>query len=203
MQNDELITKKPHKESQDLKRKSVTFSADILQGDRLFTPYQKMQTRPNFSSMKKKIMFFLNEGKYGEANEYLQSYTPSQIKDFFLNKGGFFFRWAINYCSNSEPLVFLVNMTPREIFEEILSQDNFSILVCFFGSQSMLDQEGLYNKEREDNTIKKIKTLLSLNSIKVNKFIEEEIIGKDFIIEGLKITGNIRKCIQTAKLSYQ
>lgn len=197
--NDELVTK----ESQNLKRKSVTFPADLFQDDRLLTPHHKMQTKLNFSFMKKKVMLFLNEGKIEEANEYLKSYTPKQIREFFLNKGGVFFRWAINYCANFEPLVFLIDIVQKELTEEILSQDNFSILVCFFGSQSMLDQDGLYNKDREDNATKKITILLSLNSAKINKFIEEEIVGKDLITKEVKITENVRKSVQAAKLSIK
>ncbi len=193
MKNNELLEKTQKPAPNGVTERKVTFSVDETKNDRQFTPYKKMQAQPNFSIMKKKIMLFLGEGKYEEANAYIQSYIPQQIKEFFLNKGEIVFRWALIYCSNPEPIAFLASVIPTDIVEEILGKNNFSMLVCFFGSQSMLDQDGHYNLERVDNATSKIKTLLSLNIDKINKVIEDSI-SKDFITE------NVKKCVQKAKL---
>ena len=116
---------------------------------------------------------------------------PHEVTEFYYTMGKILLSWAINYCISSGSMEFLIKNMPRELIEEILTQNDFSMLVCFLGSQSHLDQVGSYN---EEEMINKIKLLLDFKSSKISKAIEDNINDRDFI------TSNVKQSFQLAKL---
>lgn len=173
------------------KKGRVTFSVDMSSYEKSMTLYQEAQRRPNFSKMKDQVLLYLHEGKYDETSEYLKVYMPQEISEFYYAKGKILLSWAINYSTNSKSMEFLIRNMPRDLVEEILSKNDFSMLVCFLGSQSHLDQLNSYNAEE---MIKKIKILLNFNCSKITQAIEDNISNKDFI------SSNIKQSFELAKL---
>ncbi len=174
------------------KKGGVTFSQDALSYEKQIITYKAKKKRPNFSTMKDHILSYLNEEKYEEINSYLKTYTPQEVNEFYYAKGKILLSWAINYCAHFGPMEFLIKNMPRDLIEEILTQNDFSMLVCFLGGESYLDQEGSgYNAEE---IIKKIKLLLDFNNSKITDAIEYNINSKDFI------TSNVKQAFKLAKL---
>lgn len=153
-------------------KKRVTFSYEA-EGASQVTSYQKGKKSRNFTIIKDQILHYLNTGEYSALIEYLNCYSPQNIREFFSAKGEIIFSWAINYCSHSEAIEFLINNVPTDIIEKILSADNFSILTCFLLSQNLLDQQGHYSQEKKETTIQKINHLLKLKNNSINNVIAE------------------------------
>ncbi len=173
------------------KKGVVTFSKDVLSYEKSITTYKATQKCPNFSKMKDQVLSYLHEGKYEEINQYLKTYMPQEVTEFYSAKGKIILSWAINYCAKSKPMEFLISNMPRDLVEEILSKNDFSMLVCFLGSQSHLDRKGNYH---EEEMIEKIKILLNFNCSKIIKAIEDNISNKDFI------SNNVKQSFEVAKL---
>lgn len=139
-----------------------------------FTPYHnRMRTVPNFNLMKKTFMLLLQTGQEEAVKDYIKSHTLEHMNELFLNKGESICDWALICCGKPEPIAILVNTIPSDMLYTILSKDNFAMLTRFFRVQSVLAQNGHYNQGRIATVTSKIKSLLSLNNIQINKIIEE------------------------------
>lgn len=181
---DELV-----EHSQKITKRKVTFVDDSFnQTKPQFTPYHnRLQTTPNFNLMKKKLMLLLQAGQDEVVRDYIKSHSLEHIKELFLNKGESICDWALICCAKPDPLAILVHTISGDLLYKVLSKDNFAMLTRFFRVQNILDQDGHYNQERIATVISKIKSLLSLENIQINKMIEDND-NADFLTNTVKHT---------------
>ncbi len=191
MKNSDELLKQDQKS---IKRKVAFLDCSFDQTKPQFTPYHnRLQKPPNFNLMKKKFMLLLQTGQDEVVRNYLQSHTLEDIQEFLLIKGESICDWTLICCASPDPFATLVHSIPNDILYNVLSKDNFAMLLRFFRVQSILDQDGHYNPERIATLTNKIKSLLSLNNIQINKVIEDSG-SADFL------TNTVKQTIGTSKL---
>ena len=160
---------------ENLKKKQVTFAADVQENNGEFTPYRKIKTQPNYTLMKKQMLRFFSKQEYGELTEYLKSYTSQELENFFKREGTTFFIWALNISPTSQPLEFLLEKIPTGAICQILVEKNFSLLTSFLGVQETMEKCGAYSEVKKNTASEKIKILLETHQEEVVKFIENNI----------------------------